>query len=108
MTVDGKIIAMPTELQTYVVFANKKLIEASGAQVPTGDSMTYDEFQSLAKATTKSGQYGVSWGLKSPTATFMSMALNSGGTFFEGTGKDAKPPVGDAELALPRLVKTMT
>lgn len=107
VTVDGKIVAMPTELQTYVVFANKKLIEAAGAQVPTGESMTYDQFRALAKATTKGGQYGVSWGLKSPTATFMSLALGSGGTFFQGSGKDAKITVGDGELAVPRLVKQM-
>ncbi|RKT76714.1 carbohydrate ABC transporter substrate-binding protein (CUT1 family) [Terracoccus luteus] len=107
VTVDGKVVGVPTELQTYVVFANKKLIEAAGQQVPTGSSMTYDQFEALAKATTKSGQYGVSWGLKSPTATFMSLALASDGTYFEGTGKDAKITVGEGEMALPKLVKKM-
>lgn len=107
VTVDNKIVGMPTELQTYVVFANKKLLEASGATIPTGDSMTFDQFRALAKATTKGGTYGLAWGLKSPTATFMSLALTSGGTFFTGTGKDAKINVGAGELAVPKLVKDM-
>lgn len=107
VTVDGKIVGVPTELQTYVVFANKKLIEAAGATVPTGDSMSLDDFRALAKATTKPGQFGVAWGLKSPTATFMSLALTSGGKFFDGTGKDAKITVGEGELAVPKLVKEM-
>lgn len=107
VTIDNKIVAMPTELQTYVVFANKKLLEASGATIPTGDSMTLEQFRALAKATTKGGQFGLAWGLKSPTATFMSLALTSGGTFFSGTGKDAKINVGAGELAVPKLVKDM-
>ena len=107
VTVDNKVIAMPTELQTYVVFANKKLLEASGATIPTGDSMTLEQFRALARATTKDGQFGLAWGLKSPTATFMSLALTSGGTFFTGTGKEAKINVGAGELAVPKLVKEM-
>jgi multiple sugar transport system substrate-binding protein len=107
VTVDNKVIAMPTELQTYVVFANKKLLEASGATIPTGESMTLEQFRALAKATTKDGQFGLAWGLKSPTATFMSLALTSGGTFFTGTGKEAKINVGAGELAVPKLVKEM-
>lgn len=107
VTVDNKVIAMPTELQTYVVFANKKLLQASGATVPTGDSMTLEQFRALAKATTKDGKFGLAWGLKSPTATFMSLALTSGGTFFSGTGKEAKISIGAGELAVPKLVKDM-
>jgi multiple sugar transport system substrate-binding protein len=107
VTVDNKIVGMPTELQTYVVFANKKLLEASGATIPTGDSMTFQQLQALAKGATKGGSYGLAWGLKSPTATFMGLGLASGGTFFTGTGKDAKINVGEGELALPKLVKQM-
>ena len=107
VTVDNKIVGMPTELQTYVVFANKKLLEASGATIPTGDSMTFEQLQALAKSATKGGNYGLAWGLKSPTATFMSLGLTSGGTYFTGTGKDAKINVGAGELAVPKLVKQM-
>ncbi len=89
-----------------MVFANKKLIEAAGAQVPTGDTMTWDELQSIAKATTKGGQYGRRLGAQEPNCDLHEPgARTSGGTFFEGTGEDAKITVGDAELALPALVK---
>lgn len=107
VTVDNKVIAFPTELQTYVVFANKKLIEASGATVPTGDSMSWDDFAALAKKTTNADHFGVSWGLKSPTATFMSLGLTSGGTYFDGTGKAAKISVGDKELTVPTTIHNM-
>lgn len=107
VTVDGKIVAVPTQLQTYVVFANKKLLEAAGATIPSGDSLSHEDFRALAQQATKPGQFGVAWGLKSPTATFMSLGLGSGGTFFEGTGKDAKINVGDGEIAVPKLVKDM-
>ena len=107
VTVDNKVVGMPTELQTYVVFANKKLLDAAGVAIPTGDSMTLDQFRQIAKATTKGGTYGVAWGLKSPTATFMSLGLGSGGTYFTGTGKDAKINVAAGEMAVPKLVKDM-
>ncbi|WP_323101318.1 ABC transporter substrate-binding protein [Intrasporangium sp. YIM S08009] len=107
VTVDNKIVGMPTELQTYVVFANKKLLDAAGVAVPTGDSMTLDQFRQIAKATTKGGNFGVAWGLKSPTATFMSLGLGSNGTYFTGTGKEAKINVAAGEMTVPKLVKDM-
>ena len=107
VTVDKKVIALPTELQTYVVFANRKMLDAAGVQVPTGDSMSWDEFSKLAKATTKSGQYGVAWGLKSPTATFMSLGLGFGGGYFDGTGKTAKIAIGEGEMAVPSRIHAM-
>lgn len=107
VTVDGKIVAYPTELQSYMVFANKTLLDAAGVQIPTGDTMTWDQFRQIAKATTKDGVYGLGAGLKSPTALFMSMGLGFGGTFFDGTGDDASIHVGDAELAVPKLIHDM-
>ena len=107
VTVDGKIIAVPTELQSYMVFANKKLLAHAGVAIPTGETMTWDEFARIAKATTKGGRYGVTWGLKSPTATFMSLGLGFGGTYFKGTGKDATIHIGDAEQAVPTKIRDM-
>ncbi len=107
VTVDNKIVGVPTELQTYVVFANKKLLTDAGVTIPTGDSMSMDEFRDLAKRTTKPNQFGVAWGLKSPTATMMGLGLANGGTFFEGSGKQARINVRDNEIALPKLVKDM-
>lgn len=107
VTVDKKIIALPTEMQTYVVFANKKLLAAAGITPPGGDSMTWQQFREIAKATTRDGVFGVGWGLKSPTATVMAMAPTFGGTFFSGTGKGAKITVGAAELAIPKAMRDM-
>jgi ABC-type glycerol-3-phosphate transport system substrate-binding protein len=107
VTVDGKIVAYPTELQTYMVFANKTLLEGAGVEIPTGDTMTWDELRDIAKATTKDGVYGMAWGLKSPTAAFMSLGLGFGGTFFDGTGSDVTIHVGEGELAVPEAVHAM-
>jgi ABC-type glycerol-3-phosphate transport system substrate-binding protein len=104
---DGAIIAAPTLMQSYVVFANADALEDAGVAVPTGDTMTWDEFEDIARATTGDDKYGVAWGLKSPTATVMNMALNFGGTFFEGTGEDATINVTDAELEVPRRIHSM-
>jgi multiple sugar transport system substrate-binding protein len=107
VTVNDEVIAYPTELQSYMVFANKTLLEQAGVEIPTGDTMTWDQLREIAKATTKDGHYGMGWGLKSPTATFMTMGPQFGGTYFEGKGADAKLKVDEGELALPQIVSTM-
>jgi multiple sugar transport system substrate-binding protein len=108
VTVDDKVIAAPTLLQSYVVFANKDLLEKSGVEIPTGDTWAWDDFLAAAKATTKGDVYGVGWGLGDPTATMMSMGLNFGAAYFDGSGDDATMNVGDAELALPERIHQMT
>ena len=108
VTVDGKIIGAPTELQTYVVFANKKILDAAGVKIPTGDSMTWDELAQIAKATTSGDVHGITWGLKSPTAAFMSLGMGFGSTYFTGAGDDMKVDVGDADLEVPNRVRAMT
>jgi multiple sugar transport system substrate-binding protein len=107
VTVDDQVIAYPTELQSYMVFANKSLLDAAGVEIPTGETMTWDELQDIATATTKDGVVGLGWGLKSPTAAFMAMGPQFGGTFFEGAGADATLKVGDGELAIPEIVDEM-
>lgn len=103
---DGKIVGVPTEMQTYVVFANKKLLAQAGATLPTG-TMTWDQFSDLAKKATKGGVKGLGWGLKSPTATMMALGPINGAAFFSGDGDKATIAVGDNELALPKAIKTM-
>ncbi|GAB6940325.1 ABC transporter substrate-binding protein [Isoptericola variabilis] len=107
VTVDDQVIAYPTELQSYMVFANKKLLQDAGVEVPTGDTMTWDQLRDIAKATTKGKTYGLGWGLASPTAAFMSLAPGFGGEYFSGTGQDAQITIGDGEMALPELVDEM-
>ncbi|WP_448006930.1 ABC transporter substrate-binding protein [Agromyces bauzanensis] len=107
VTVDDQIVAYPTELQSYMVFANKTLLDSAGVAIPDGDTMTWDELRDIAEATTQNGVYGLGWGLKSPTAAFMSMAPQFGGEYFEGSGTDATITIGDGEMALPELVDEM-
>ncbi len=107
VTVDDQVIAYPTELQSYMVFANTALLEEAGVEVPTGETMTWEQLREIAQATTTGDTYGLGWGLASPTAAFMSFAPGFGGTFFEGTGTDASITIGEGELAVPELVHTM-
>jgi ABC-type glycerol-3-phosphate transport system substrate-binding protein len=103
----GEIVAAPTLLQSYVVFANTDALAAAGVDMPTGKSLSWDDFMELAKKTTSGGKFGLGWGLKSPTATVMNLALGFGGGFFDGTGADAKISVGDPELAVPKNIHDM-
>jgi len=107
VTVNGKIVSYPTEVQSYMVFANTQLLQADGITIPTGQSMTWDQLEQIAQAATNNGVYGLGWGLKSPTATFMTLAPQFGGTFFSGTGTSATINIGDGELAIPNLVDKM-
>ena len=107
VTQDDQIIAYPSTLQSYMAFANADLLEAAGIEVPAGDTMTWDELQEIAKATTTGGIYGLGWGLASPTATMMSLGLGFDGGFFEGSGADASIEVGDDELAVPERIHEM-
>jgi len=107
VTVDGELIAYPTELQSYVVFANKALLDKAGVAVPSGPTMTWDQLRDIAKATTRDGVYGLGWGLSSPTAAMVALAPGFGGKYFDGTGTDANVSIGQGEMALPRLVDGM-
>jgi multiple sugar transport system substrate-binding protein len=107
VTVDGKIIAAPTLLQSYLVFANTDKLKAAGVTVPTGDSWSWSDFEAAAKATTSGGTYGVGWGLSEPTASMLSLGMNFGAKFFNGTGSNASISIGNAEMALPELIHKM-
>jgi multiple sugar transport system substrate-binding protein len=108
VTVSDKLIAAPTVLQSYLVFANKKMLDQAGVTIPTGPTMTWDQFAAISKQVNdKLGKPGVGWGLKSPTASFLNLALGFGGKFFDGTGKDAKITVGDPELEVPKRIMAM-
>ncbi|GLY70664.1 ABC transporter substrate-binding protein [Amycolatopsis taiwanensis] len=107
VTVDGKVIAYPTEMQSYVVFANKGLLERAGVAIPTGPTMTWDQLRQIAKATTSGDTYGLGWGLSSPTAAFVAMAAGFGGQYFQGSGADTALTIGQGEMALPEMVDTM-
>jgi ABC-type glycerol-3-phosphate transport system substrate-binding protein len=105
---DGKLLAVPTEQQSYVVFANKDLLDKDGITIPSGDTMSWDDFENLAKKATTSDVKGLVWGLGSPTSNFASFGLGFGAKYFTSTDEtkaDAK--IGSAELAVPERVKAM-
>ncbi len=75
-----KITGVPIMLQTYNVFANMDLLKAAGIKAPTvAAPWTWDQFRSAAKKLTTGGNFGVCWGLRSPTATIQTLSLNWGG-----------------------------
>lgn len=107
VTVDDQIIAYPSTLQSYMVFANVDLLEQAGVEIPTGETMSWDEFQEIAAATTAEGRHGVGWGLGSPTATVMSLSMGFDGGYFDGEGDEASIEVGPDELAVPERIHEM-
>ena len=65
----GKITGVPSLMQTYNIFANMTILKAAGIKAPTlAAPWTWAQFRANAKKLTKSGQYGVCWGLRSPAA----------------------------------------
>ncbi len=104
----GKLLAVPTEQQSYVVFANKDILDESGVKIPTGDTMSWDEFADIAKQTTTDGVKGLVWGLSQPTSNFASFGLGFGAKFFTSTDETkAKAKIGSAELAVPERIKKL-
>ncbi len=99
--------AVPTLLQSYVVFGNQKLMQAGGVPPKSGGKWTWDDLAVASKKLTAEGKYGLGWGLKQPTATVMSLSLGFDGKFFEGTGADAKITVGANELEVPKRIHDM-
>ncbi|MER7245638.1 sugar ABC transporter substrate-binding protein [Kribbella sp. NPDC000426] len=103
---DGKIYGAPTLMQSYVVLANSAMLKQAGITA-TGDSLSWDDLAADAKKLTAGGKYGLGWGLKSPTATVLNLGMNFDGKFFDGSGKDAKATIGDAELEVPKRIHAM-
>jgi ABC-type glycerol-3-phosphate transport system substrate-binding protein len=108
VTFDGKVDAVPFLLESQVVLANKKLLDAAGVAVPAaGQAWTWDEFQANAKKLTKTGTYGAAWALKSPTNRVMNLSLNYDGKFFYTDGGKTSVQVGDAEKEVPKRIHDM-
>jgi multiple sugar transport system substrate-binding protein len=108
VTVDGKVVGAPFLLESQVVLANKKLLDAAGVTVPApGQAWTWDEFQANAQKLTKAGTFGVAWALKSPTNRVMNLSLNFDGKFFYTDGGKTEVRVGDAEKEIPRRIHDM-
>ena len=75
-----KITGVPIMLQTYNVFANMTILKSAGIKAPTVASpWTWTQFRAAAKKLSTNGNYGVCWGLRSPTALIQTISLNWGG-----------------------------
>jgi ABC-type glycerol-3-phosphate transport system substrate-binding protein len=104
----SKITGVPSLMQTYNVFANMTILKAAGVKAPTIDNpWTWQQFRAVAKKLTTGGNYGVCWGLKSPTAAIQTMGLNWGGKYFYTEQGNTFFKFGAAEQALPRLMHDM-
>jgi ABC-type glycerol-3-phosphate transport system substrate-binding protein len=76
----GKIGGVPIMLQTYNVFANMDILKKAGIKAPTvRKPWSWTQFRAIAKKLSTDGNYGVCWGLRSPTATIQTLSLNWGG-----------------------------
>jgi len=75
-----KITGVPIMVQTYNVFANMTILRQAGVKAPTiANPWTWAKFRQVAKQLSTNGNYGVCWGLRSPTATIQTLSLNWGG-----------------------------
>lgn len=84
VTFDGATYAVPFLLDAQVIFANKKLLDQAGVQVPAPDDpWTWDEFEDVARKLTDADTKGVAWTLKDPANRILNLALNFDGAFFE-------------------------
>ena len=103
-----RITGVPIMLQTYNVFANMTILKNAGIKAPTvANPWTWAQFQAAAKKLTTNGNYGVCWGLRSPTATIQTLSLNWGGqwTYLENGKWNLK--VGAGEQALLNIIHNM-
>src|SRR5262249_13611795 len=74
-----RIMGVPIMTQTYNVFANMTELKAAGIKAPTvAKPWTWNDFRAAAKKLTTNGNFGVCWGLRSPTALIQTTSLNYG------------------------------
>ena len=73
--VDGKVVAAPTLLQSYVVFAQHGAARSRPASTSRpATRWSWDDFAGRRRRSSPTGgKYGLGWGLKSPTATVMNL-----------------------------------
>src|SRR3954464_7521944 len=103
-----KITGVPIMLQTYNVFANIDILKAAGIKAPTiASPWTWTRFQAVAKQLSTGGNYGVCWGLRSPTATIQTLSLNWGGQWNYLDNGRWTLKVGSGEQALLNIIHKM-
>lgn len=112
---DGKMYGFPFLMEPLIILYNPELFKAANVTPPSLDKpWTWDEFRNAAKALTKdtngdgkTDQYGVAFGLKSPTNRILNLALNYDGSFFYKSGNKTIMRVGEAEKKVLRHIHDM-
>ncbi|MDJ1133874.1 ABC transporter substrate-binding protein [Streptomyces iconiensis] len=80
----GKVYGVPFLQEPRVIIANKKLLERSGARIPTaGKPWTWDEFEKVSRRLTRPGKrFGTVWTMKEPVKQSVNLSLSTGGKVF--------------------------
>ena len=109
---DNKFYGLPSNVYTYVLYANKKMLDAAGVAMPK----TYEDFVAAAKAMTKAGQFGYTDGW-APLYLFPKWCVwlhLNGGSLFSAPGvgdrvnfdsAEAKQATADMKALLPYMPK---
>src|SRR6184192_1333355 len=109
---DNKFYGLPSNVYTYVLYANKKMLDAAGVAMPK----TYEDFVAAARAMTKAGQFGYTDGW-APLYLFPKWCVwlhLNGGSLFSAPGvgervnfdsAEAKQATADMKALLPYMPK---
>ncbi len=110
VTVDDQIIAAPTLLQSYMVFANTRPARGRRRRGPDRRHLDLGRLPGRRRRRPPRATSTASAGAQvDPTATVMSLgARTSTARSSRATGEDATIDVGDAELAVPERIHDMT
>lgn len=86
-TYDGKIYAVPKDMDTIAMWYNKTMFDEAGIDYPTED-WTWDEFYDIAKKLTKDdgSQYGFAMNPSNEQDTWMNIVYTMGGTIIKEDG----------------------
>lgn len=86
-TYDGKIYAVPKDVDTIAMWYNKTMFDEAGLDYPTAD-WTWDDFYETAKKLTKSdgSQYGFAMNPSNEQDSWMNIVYSMGGTIIKDDG----------------------
>lgn len=86
-TYDGKIYAVPKDMDTIAMWYNKTMFDEAGIDYPT-DDWTWDDFYDIAKKLTKDdgSQYGFAMNPSNEQDTWMNIVYTMGGTIIKDDG----------------------
>ncbi len=107
-TYDGKIYAVPKDMDTIAVWYNKTMFDEAGIDYPTED-WTWDDLYEIAKKLTKDdgSQYGFAMNPSNEQDTWMNIVYTMGGTILkeDGTSGFDDPQTIKAMEFVDKLVK---